>query len=107
LSHFAIKLFFAAPLSGLPSDPIAFGPQASRLHFAIKLVFAAPASGFPSFETALFRTFRALAPLLNRLQKPLANLPASAGTLTWFHAPSPFRQAPLSRRYFISPATFS
>src|SRR5213078_2319802 len=48
-----MKLFLAAPLSGLPSDPTAFGSQASRLHFATKLVFAAPASGLPSFETAL------------------------------------------------------
>jgi hypothetical protein len=48
-----MKLFFAAPLSGLPSDPTAFGAQASRLHFVMKLVFAAPASGLPSLETAL------------------------------------------------------
>jgi hypothetical protein len=51
--HFAMKLFLAAPLSGLPSDPIALGSQASRLHFATKLVLAAPASGLPSFDTAL------------------------------------------------------
>src|SRR5215471_10867373 len=48
-----MKLFFAAPLSGLPSDPIALGAHASRLHFAMKLFFAAPARGLPSFETAL------------------------------------------------------
>jgi hypothetical protein len=36
-----MKPFFAAPLSGLPSDPIAFGAHASRLHFDMKLVFAA------------------------------------------------------------------
>ncbi len=48
-----MKLLFAAPLSGLPSDPIALGAQASRLHFAKKLVFAAPASGLPFFPTAL------------------------------------------------------
>jgi hypothetical protein len=29
LSHFAMKLFFAAPASGLPSDPIALGSHAS------------------------------------------------------------------------------
>ena len=28
--HFAMKLFFAAPLSGLPSEPIALGAHASR-----------------------------------------------------------------------------
>jgi hypothetical protein len=48
-----MKLFFAAPLSGLPSDPIGLGSQASRLHFAMKLVFAAPASGLPSLDIAL------------------------------------------------------
>src|SRR5262249_1157501 len=48
-----MKLFLAAPLSGLPSDPIALGPQASRLHLAMKLFLAAPASGLPSFDTAL------------------------------------------------------
>jgi hypothetical protein len=47
-----MKEFFAAPLSGLPSDPMAFGAQASRLHFVRKLVRAAPASGFPSFPVA-------------------------------------------------------
>jgi len=48
-----MKLFLAAPLSGLPSDPIALGSQASRLHFVMKLALAAPASGLPSFDTAL------------------------------------------------------
>jgi hypothetical protein len=48
-----MKLFFAAPLSGLPSDPTALGAHASRLHFATKLLFAAPASGLPAFDTAL------------------------------------------------------
>jgi hypothetical protein len=37
----------------LPSDPIALGAQASRLHFLMKLFFAAPASGLPAFDTAL------------------------------------------------------
>jgi hypothetical protein len=31
-----MKLFFAAPLSGLPSDPIALGAQVSRLAFRKK-----------------------------------------------------------------------
>ena len=48
-----MKLFFAAPLSALPSEPIALGPHASRLHFVMKLVLAAPASSLPSFPTAL------------------------------------------------------
>src|SRR5262249_24036132 len=46
-------LFFAAPLSGLPSEPIALGAHAYRLHFVMKLVFAAPASALPSLPTAL------------------------------------------------------
>src|SRR5262245_39342748 len=48
-----MKLFFAAPLSGSPSEPIALGSHASRLHFVRKLVLAAPASSLPSFPTAL------------------------------------------------------
>src|SRR5258707_14235626 len=48
-----MKLFFAAPLSGLPSNPIALGAQVSRLHFARKAVRAAPASSRPSFPIAL------------------------------------------------------
>src|SRR5262249_32294361 len=51
--HLAMKLLFAAPLSGFPFDPTALGVQASRLHLAKKLVFAAPASGLPSLPTAL------------------------------------------------------
>jgi hypothetical protein len=35
LIHFAMKLFFAAPLSAFPSDPTAFGAHASRLHFFV------------------------------------------------------------------------
>jgi hypothetical protein len=48
-----MKLFFAAPFKGLPSDPSALGVQVSLLHFVTKLVFAAPASGLPSFPIAL------------------------------------------------------
>jgi hypothetical protein len=48
-----MKLFFAAPLSGLPSDPMALGAQASRLHFVRKAVRAAPASSRPFFPIAL------------------------------------------------------
>jgi hypothetical protein len=35
-----MKEFLAAPFSGLPSEPTAFGAQASRLHFAMKLALA-------------------------------------------------------------------
>src|SRR6201982_2071743 len=48
-----MKLFFAAPLSGLPFDPFAWGAPASRLHFARKEVRAAPASSRPFFPIAL------------------------------------------------------
>src|SRR5258705_5533265 len=51
--HLAMKLILAAPLSALPSDPTAFGKQASRLHLAMALFLAAPASGLPSLLTAL------------------------------------------------------
>jgi hypothetical protein len=47
-----MKLFFAAPLSGLPSPLTAFGSHESFLHFFTNAVFAAPASGFPSLLTA-------------------------------------------------------
>src|SRR5262249_5444549 len=48
-----MKLFFAAPLSGLPFDPTALGAHASRLHLARKAVRAAPASSRPFFPIAL------------------------------------------------------
>src|SRR5882757_6933350 len=48
-----MKLFLAAPASGLPSELTAFGEQASRLHFFTNAVLAAPASGLPSLLTAL------------------------------------------------------
>src|SRR5262249_188513 len=48
-----MKLFFAAPASGLPLLPTALPSQASCLHFLIELGFAAPASGLPSLPTAL------------------------------------------------------
>src|SRR5882724_4669831 len=43
LMHLVMKLILAAPLSALPSDPTAFGKQASRLHLAMALLFATPA----------------------------------------------------------------
>jgi hypothetical protein len=50
--HFFMKLFFAAPFSGFPSLPTAFGSQASFLHFCRKAFLAAPESGLPSLLTA-------------------------------------------------------
>src|SRR4051794_31130278 len=47
-----MKLFFAAPASGLPSLLLAFGSQASFLHFFTKAALAAPARGLPSLLTA-------------------------------------------------------
>src|SRR4029077_4648701 len=48
-----MKLFFAAPASGLPSLLTALVSQASCLHFLTKLLLAAPESALPSFATAL------------------------------------------------------
>jgi hypothetical protein len=53
LSHFFMKLVFAARASGFPFLSIAFGSQAFFVHFVMKLFKAAPASCFPSFPTAL------------------------------------------------------
>ena len=50
--HFFMKLFFAAPVSGLPSLLTAFGSRESFLHFLTNAAFAAPDSGFPSLPTA-------------------------------------------------------
>jgi hypothetical protein len=49
LSHFFMKLFFAAPDSGFPSLLTADSSQ----HFFIELILAAPLRGFPSLLTAL------------------------------------------------------
>ena len=48
-----MKLFLAAPASGLPSALTALGVQASCLHFFRNEVLAAPASALPSLPTAL------------------------------------------------------
>src|SRR3974390_379154 len=48
-----MKLFLAAPASGLPSLLMGLPSQASCLHFLTKLVFAAPESGLPSLLRAL------------------------------------------------------
>jgi hypothetical protein len=50
--HFVMKLFLAAPCSGLPSALTALLLQASRLHLRTKLIFAAPCSGLPLAPTA-------------------------------------------------------
>jgi len=53
-----MKLFLAAPRSGLPSALTALLSQASCLHFLTKLVLAAPWSGFPSALTVAFAGLR-------------------------------------------------
>jgi hypothetical protein len=50
--HFVMKLFLAAPCSGLPSALTALLPQVSRLHLRTKLIFAAPWSALPLAPTA-------------------------------------------------------
>src|SRR4029077_5463218 len=50
--HFAMKLFLAAPCSGLPSLLTALLSQASLLPLFMKLVLAAPWSAFPSLPIA-------------------------------------------------------
>jgi hypothetical protein len=52
-SHFFMKLVFAAPASGLPSELTALVAQESAMHFFMNDVFAAPASALPSLPTAL------------------------------------------------------
>src|SRR6266481_7569687 len=73
LWHFAMKLVFAAPLSGLPSDPMAFGSHASRLHLARSAVRAVPASSRPSFPIALLAhvpgAFAASEPIAKTMSK--------------------------------------
>src|SRR5262245_289241 len=58
-----MKLFLAAPYSGLPSLLTALASQASFLHFFTKLVLAAPWSGLPSALTALLSQDCAIAAL--------------------------------------------
>src|SRR5713101_4158935 len=52
-SHFAMKLFFAAPASFFPFLSTALLAHASFLHFCKKLVLAAPARAWPFLSTAL------------------------------------------------------
>src|SRR6185437_5663992 len=65
-SHFVMKLFLAAPASGLPSLPMALPAQESTLHFLTKLALAAPLSALPSLPTALLSQDCAMA-------EPIAN----------------------------------
>jgi hypothetical protein len=48
-----MKLFLAAPDSGLPSALTALGAHVSAMHFFMNEVLAAPASGLPSLLMAL------------------------------------------------------
>ena len=69
-----MKLFFAAPLSGLPSDPIGLGSQALRLHLAMKEVRAAPASSRPSFPIALLAHVSGACAAAEPIEKTARNL---------------------------------
>src|SRR5262245_64095909 len=59
-----MKLFLAAPYSGLPSLLTALASQASFLHFFTKLVLAAPWAGLPSAAIALLSQVCAVAVLI-------------------------------------------
>src|SRR5579864_3346208 len=67
-----MKLFLAAPESGLPSALTALVAQVLAMHFFMKEVLAAPASGLPSFPIAL----------LSQLSCAKAAPPAKATTKT-------------------------
>ena len=77
-----MKLLLAAPFSGFPFDPIAFGAHASRLHFIMKLIFAAPTSGLPFFPTAL------LAHVSCPAAEPIANAITNDTYINTFILPS-------------------
>src|SRR5450756_2974963 len=62
-SHFVMKLFFAAPESGLPSLLTALPSHASILHLFTKLFFAAPDNALPSLLTAMLSQRDAMAEL--------------------------------------------
>src|SRR5260370_20694167 len=81
-----MKLFFAAPLSGLPSELTAFGSHASRLHFVIKLFFAAPASALPSLLTALLSHVPCAA------AEPIANADTTIASMSRFICPPSLRR---------------
>src|SRR5262249_2208666 len=87
-----MKLFFAAPLSGLPSDPTALGAQASRLHLVRKAVRAAPASSRPSFPIALFShvpgACAAAEPIANAINKSASMSRVISALLPSAHSPS-------------------
>ena len=82
-----MKLFFAAPDSGLPSALIALLAQESAMHFFIKDVFAAPARALPSLPTALLShdSCAKAAPPANVAINAASNMP-----LTFFSSLSVF-----------------
>src|SRR5262245_25010845 len=73
-----MKLFFAAPLSGLPSDPTALARKLRACISQEKQFAQLPRARGRLFRSPCPRTFRAPAPLPNRLQTPLTKPPASA-----------------------------
>jgi hypothetical protein len=97
-----MKLAFAAPSSGLPSEPTAFGAQASRLHFVKKLFFAAPASGLPSFPTALLSHDPGAAGGACATAEPTANAVTNIANITRFMSSSFEPELPAHRTNFRS-----
>ena len=72
-----MKLFLAAPDSGLPSALTALVAQESAMHFFMNEVFAAPASALPSLPTAL------LSQLSSAMAEPTAKVASTAARNTF------------------------
>src|ERR1700726_4498572 len=93
-----MKLFFAAPESGLPSALTALAAQVSAIHFFMKDVFAAPASALPSLPTALLSQVscaRAAPPAKVAMNAANNTLRSMFFSLVWFQ-----------RSHFIPAASF-
>src|SRR5262245_19706586 len=86
-----MKLFSAAPLSSLPSDPTALGVQASFLHLLMDAVLAAPDSGLPSALTALAAQLSSAGAGTGATTTPIANTEINATNAMRFICGSPFR----------------
>src|SRR5260370_39882592 len=84
-SHFFMKDAFAAPLSGLPFDPMVLASQSDDVepfipasHFFINDVLAAPESGLPSLPIAFASQFDGAGWAASALAAPLLAPPAGA-----------------------------
>src|ERR1700731_1629824 len=85
-----MKLFFAAPESGLPSALTALVGEVFDLHFFMKDVFAAPPRALPSLPTALLSQVSCAkaAPPANVAINAASNMPLTISvSLRWlWHA---------------------